>query len=54
MTDQHTMKERPYFMSNQAWYYFDESDFCYKLTDQAPPEAVQSYEDFYKPTEILE
>ncbi len=22
----------PYFMKNKDWYYFDEADFCYKLT----------------------
>ena len=48
------MKERPYFMSNQAWYYFDKTDFCYKLTDSAPPKAVESYYEFYRTQEILE
>lgn len=42
------MKTEPYFMENKEWYYFDESDFMYKLTKKAPPEAVQSYDDFYK------
>lgn len=38
----------PYFMENKDWYYFDEEEFCYKLTDKAPKEAVKSYEEFYK------
>lgn len=38
---------KPYFMENEAWYYFDEEEFCYKLTDKAPPEAIKSYEKFY-------
>jgi hypothetical protein len=42
------MKTEPYFMRNKDWYYFDEAEFCYKLTEKAPPEAVQSYDDFYK------
>lgn len=42
------MKTEPYFMKNKEWYYFDENDFLYKLTKNAPPEAVQSYDDFYK------
>ena len=54
MLNNQAMKEQPYFMSDQAWYYFDEADFCYKLTDQAPPEAVQSYEEFYESSDILE
>lgn len=40
-------QDRPYFMSNKDWYYFDENDFCYKLTDAAPEKARQSYEAFY-------
>lgn len=38
----------PYFMQNKDWYYFDEADFCYKLTKNATPEAVQAYNEFYK------
>ena len=38
----------PYFMKNKDWYYFDEHDFLYRLTEKAPPEAVQSYDEFYK------
>ena len=40
--------EKPYFMENKAWYYFDEEEWCYKLTDMAPKEAKESYEEFYK------
>jgi len=41
------MKNEPYFLSNSEWFYFDEREFCYKLTDKAPKEAVKSYRDFY-------
>lgn len=44
------MKKEPYFLSNKEWYYFDEREFCYKLTDKAPNEAVKSYNEFYKDT----
>lgn len=37
----------PYFMKNKEWYYFDEEEFCYKLTDKAPEEAKKSYAEFY-------
>ena len=37
----------PYFMKNPEWYYFDEDEFCYKLTDKAPPKAKRSFEAFY-------
>lgn len=39
--------EEPYFMKDKRWYYFDEEEFCYKLTDEAPEEAVESYKEFY-------
>ena len=38
----------PLFMKNPEWYYHDEKEFCYKLTDKAPKEAVVSYIDFFK------
>ena len=39
--------ERPYFLSNKKWYYYDEEEFCYKLTDKATKEAIESYKEFY-------
>lgn len=42
------VSEEPCFLKNVEWYYFDETDFCYKLTDNAPKEAVESYNKFYK------
>lgn len=42
------VSEEPYFMQNKEWYTFDESAFMYKLTDKAPQEAVDSYNDYYK------
>lgn len=41
-------QEKPYFMKNKEWYYFDEDDFIYKLTNKAPKEAIESYKEFYK------
>lgn len=38
--------EEPYYMTNEEWYYFDEKECCYKLTDKAPPEAKKSYEEY--------
>ncbi len=38
---------QPYFMNNAEWFYFDEDDFCYKLTDKAPQKAKDSYKEFY-------
>ena len=40
-------RDKPYFMENEEWYYFDEEEWCFKLTDKAPKEAVESYIDFY-------
>ena len=39
--------KEPYFLSNKDWYYYDEEEFCYKLTDKATKEAVENYEEFY-------
>ena len=43
----------PYFMTNEEWYYFDDEEFMYKLTDAAPEKAVESYEEFYKQLESM-
>ena len=47
--------KRPYFMTNKDWYYInddeDDVDYGYKLTDKAPPEAVESYKKFYEELE---
>ena len=40
-------KNKPYFLENEDWYYFDEEDWCFKLTDKATKEAIESYIDFY-------
>ena len=42
------MLKEPYFTKNKEWYYFDEKEFKYKLTDKAPQEAIDSYKEFYK------
>ena len=39
--------DKPYFMSDPEWYYFDPNEWCYKLTDKAPEDAVDSYNEFY-------
>lgn len=39
--------EKPYFMTNTDWYYYDEDEFEYKVTDKAPQEAVDSYNEFH-------
>ena len=44
--------EKPYFMTNKDWYYFDEKDFCYKMTEKATEQAKQSYKEFYELLEI--
>lgn len=44
--------ERPYFMNNPEWFYFDESAWMYKLTPKATPEAVKSYKEHYRQLNI--
>lgn len=40
--------EEPYFLKNAEWYYFDEMECKYKLTEKATEEAKESYNEFYK------
>ena len=42
-----TLNEEPYFLNNKNWFYYDEEEFCYKLTDKATKEAIKSYEEYY-------
>ena len=39
--------EKPFFLTNSEWFYFDEKEWKYKLTEKATSEAKKSYEDFY-------
>lgn len=41
--------EEPYFMKNEEWYYHDEKEWKYKLTEKgkAIPKVVKSYEEYY-------
>ena len=47
-------QKMPYFMTNDEWYYHDDKEWRYKLTDKAPQEAIDSYNEFYddEPVEI--
>ena len=42
------MQDRPYFMKNKEWYFFDYKKRVFVCTDKAPNEAKQSLVDFYK------
>lgn len=45
------MLDRPYFMTNSKWYYFDFELRKFVLTNLAPEKAKESYEQFYKELE---
>lgn len=47
------MQDKPYFMENKEWYYFDEKEWRYKLTDKAPEDAIESYNEFYTYKETI-
>ena len=34
-------------MTNEHWYYYDEKEGIYKLTNEAPIKAIESYVEFY-------
>ena len=41
-------KDKPYFMKNKEWYYYDTKEELFKPTQKAPPKAVKSIEQFNK------
>lgn len=43
-----TIDEIPFFMSNEDWYEYDFEKLKIVLTDKAPPEAIESYEEFQR------
>lgn len=45
--------QEPYFMKNEKWYYYDTEESKYKLTDEAPSEAIVSYEAFYESIKVM-
>jgi len=45
--------KQPYFLTNKLWYNFDEVKWRYVLTDEAPQEAIDSYNEFYRLLESM-
>ena len=41
-------------MTNEDWFYFDEDEWIYRLKDNAPQKAIDSYKEFYKDFEGME
>ena len=39
--------EKPFFMTNKEWFYFDEDEMKYVLTEKANEKAKKSYKEFY-------
>lgn len=39
---------KPYFMTNDEWYTYDDVELDFQLTDKAPPEAIESYNEYMK------
>lgn len=37
----------PLFMEDPEWFYYDDKEGVYKLTEEAPKEARESYKEFY-------
>lgn len=42
------MLDRPYFMENEKWYYFDFNKKSFVLTKDAPKEAEKSYKEYVR------
>jgi len=49
-----TLADEPYFLKDKSWYYFDEKDCKYFLTDKAPEKARESYREYYSMIEDVE
>lgn len=45
------MQTRPYFMTNPSWYRFNDETGEVELTEDAPEEAVKSFQEFKKAEE---
>lgn len=41
------MIDQPLFLTDDTWYYYDSTNKRFMLTDKAPPEAIESYKEFY-------
>lgn len=39
---------KPFFLTNESWYYFDFNELIYKLTPNTPQKAIDSYNQFYE------
>jgi ubiquitin C-terminal hydrolase len=37
----------PYFITNKEWYYYDDKEEIFKLTDKATEKAKESYIEYY-------
>lgn len=46
------MFEAILFLQNDEWYYFDEKERIFKLTDKAPSNIVEYYNDFYRESDL--
>lgn len=42
------IEKMPYFLKDKDWYYYDMENGKYKLTNKAPQEAIDSYNEYYK------
>lgn len=40
--------DKPYFMLDITWYEYSDELGIYILTDDAPQEAIDSYNEFYQ------
>lgn len=49
------MYKEPYFFKNKEWYerYLEDGIPCVRLTDAAPKEAIDSYNEYFKSKEVL-
>lgn len=51
------MRAMPKFLENKDWYtetYDSDGHVKYELTDAAPPDAVESYEEYYSEPDLVD
>lgn len=42
------MQDMPYFMTDKRWYAFDFEKMMFVLTEHAPDDAKESYDEYLK------
>ena len=48
------LRDEPYWHKNKDWYYYNKEKMRFFLTDKATKEAIESYNEYYKKSNLIE